>query len=319
MPVVAERDGHEFIAAALADGAAAYLTAGPAAGGTAIVVDDTVRALQAAGRLARDAAAEPGVRHHRLGRQDLGEGPAGRGAAASGSCTAASAQSFNNELGVPLTLLNAPDGTEAVVVEMGARGVGHIAELCAHRAPDGRASSPAWRPCTPRCSARIDEVARAKGELVEALPASGTPILNAGRRAGGGDGRRAPTATVVTYGEGGDVRAEDVALDDDLRAHVRLASPWGDAEVALAVRGRHQVENALAAAAAGLGRGHRRRGGGAGPRARPRCRRGGWSWPRRRAARWSSTTPTTPTPRRWRPRSSRWPRSRPDAASRCSA
>ena len=60
VPVVAERDGHDFIAAALAAGAAAYLTADrrPKAA-TAIVVDDTVRALLAAGRLARDRLPGP--------------------------------------------------------------------------------------------------------------------------------------------------------------------------------------------------------------------------------------------------------------------
>ena len=95
--------------------------------------------------------------------------------------TAASAQSFNNELGVPLTLLNAPDGTQAVVVEMGARGVGHIAELCAIARPTvGIVTRVA--PAHTEEFGTVDDVARAKGELVEALPARGIAILNAGDR-----------------------------------------------------------------------------------------------------------------------------------------
>ena len=47
----------------------------------------------------------------------------------------ASAKSFNNELGVPLTVLDTPDDTEAVVIEMGARGRGHVASLCAVARP----------------------------------------------------------------------------------------------------------------------------------------------------------------------------------------
>src|SRR5690606_19852637 len=56
----------------------------------------------------------------------------------------------------------------------------------------------------------------------------------------------------VTFGAAGDVRAEDVRLDDELLPRFRLVSPWGATEVELAVRGRHMVDNALAAAAAGL-------------------------------------------------------------------
>jgi UDP-N-acetylmuramoyl-tripeptide--D-alanyl-D-alanine ligase len=57
---------------------------------------------------------------------------------------------------------------------------------------------------------------------------------------------------VITFGEGGDVRAEQVALDADLRPTFRLMSPWGNDDVTLGVRGLHQVENALAAAAGGF-------------------------------------------------------------------
>ncbi len=64
------------------------------------------------------------------------------------------------------------------------------------------------------------------------------------------------TAAVLTYGvDQGDVRAEGVVLDDDLRPQFRLATPWGAEEVVLVVRGRHMAENAAAAAAAALAAG----------------------------------------------------------------
>jgi UDP-N-acetylmuramoyl-tripeptide--D-alanyl-D-alanine ligase len=249
VPIVAQRDGHGFIATAVANGAAAYLTQGPLAGGTAIVVGDTTAALQAAGRLARSRlpARVIGVTGSvgKTSVKDLLAAVLPRRWA-----TAASLRSFNNELGVPLTLLNAPDGTEAVVVEMGARGVGHIAELCAIAAPTVGVVTRVAAVHT-EVFGHIDEVARTKGELVEALPVSGTAVLNAGDERVAAMAART-VARVLSYGAGGDVVAEQVALDDELQARFRLVSPWGSVPVELAVRGLHQVENALAAAAAAL-------------------------------------------------------------------
>jgi len=249
VPVVADRDGHEFIGAALANGAAAYLTAGPLAGGTAIVVDDTVAALQAAGRHARTRLRNPvfGITGS-VGKTSVKDLLAC--VLSERLATASSAQSFNNELGVPLTLLNAPDGTQAVVVEMGARGVGHITELCAIASPTIGIVTRVAAVHT-EAFGTIDDVARAKGELVEALPKGGVAVLNAGDPRVGAMASRA-VASVVTYGEGGEVRAEQIVLADDLRARFRLVSPWGSQDIALGVRGRHQVENALAAATGAL-------------------------------------------------------------------
>jgi UDP-N-acetylmuramoyl-tripeptide--D-alanyl-D-alanine ligase len=167
--------------------------------------------------------------------------------------TAASAQSFNNELGVPLTLLNAPDGTQAVVVEMGARGIGHIADLCAIARPTVGIVTRVAAVHTSEFGT-VDDIARAKGELVEAIPARGIAILNAADPRVAAMAART-SATVITFGEGGDVRAEELTIGDDLCATFVLASPWERAKVTLRVRGRHQVENALAAAAAGLAEG----------------------------------------------------------------
>ncbi len=137
VPVVAERDGHDFIETALERGAPAYLTAVPdavAGPGTAVLVDDTGAALARLGQAARRRLPSPVVgitgSVGKTTTKDLVSSVLGRRLR-----THASLRSFNNELGVPLTLVNAPDDTEATVVEMGARGHGHIAELCAVAAP----------------------------------------------------------------------------------------------------------------------------------------------------------------------------------------
>lgn len=250
VPIVAERDGHHYIGAAVQAGATGYLTSGPIEAATAVLVADTAVALIALGAHARS----------RLPERVVGiTGSVGKTsvkdllAAVAGTTwrTTASVGSFNNELGVPLTLANAPDDTEVAIVEMGARGRGHIAALCAVARPTiGVVTVVAGAHL--ELFGSLDEVAVAKAELVAALPASGTAVLNAD------DDRvaamaSATEATVVRFGVGaGDVRAEGIALDGDLRARFTLHSPWGSAPVRLGVAGAHQVTNALGAAAAAL-------------------------------------------------------------------
>jgi UDP-N-acetylmuramoyl-tripeptide--D-alanyl-D-alanine ligase len=250
VPVIAERDGHDFIPTALAGGAAGYLTSRDAVDdGTAVVVDDTVAAL---GRLGQHAR-----------RQSEGQvigvtGSVGKtsvkdllaAALAARWRTSASHRSFNNELGVPITLLNAPAGTEALVVEMGARGVGHIKALCDIASPTVGVVTRVAAVHT-EAFGTLDDVAVAKGELVEALPPDGVAVLNADdHRVAAMAGRT--QARVVTFGAAGDVRAEQLVLDEELRPSFWLVSSWGNVPVSLRVRGAHMVDNALAAAAAAL-------------------------------------------------------------------
>lgn len=249
VPIVGDRDGHDFLDPS---SMRAYLTSRPAIGGNAIVVPDTAEALLDIGRHAR----------HRLGDRVIGvTGSVGktsvkdllRAVLAQRFETAASERSFNNELGVPLTLANAADTTDAAVIEMGARGIGHIRLLCDIAHPHIGVVTAVAAVHT-EVFGSIDDVARGKCELVEALPASGTAVLNAD------DERVAAMCTrsaarVVTYGAAGDVRAEDVRVDDELRPSFTLRSPWGEGAVSLAVRGVHQVSNALAASTAGLAAG----------------------------------------------------------------
>jgi len=251
VPIVAERDGHEFISTALERGAPAYLTEREPIGDTAVVVTDTAVSLLRLGRLARE-------------RMDGGvvgiTGSVGktttkdllRSCLASSFRVSASERSFNNELGLPLTLLNAPDDVEWVVLEMGARGAGHITRLTEIGRPGvGIVTSVAMAHV--EYFGDLEGVARAKSELVTALPPTGVAVLNAD------DPRVARMASVspcpvLGYAVEGDadVRAERVVLDADLRPRFQMATPWGSGEVRLALHGIQQVPNALAAAAAAL-------------------------------------------------------------------
>jgi UDP-N-acetylmuramoyl-tripeptide--D-alanyl-D-alanine ligase len=250
VPIVAERDGHEFIRTALERGAPAYLTAREPIGGTAIVVEDTAVALLGLGLFARE----------RLRGGVIGvTGSVGktttkdllRACLASTFEVAASERSFNNELGLPLTLLNASDDVEWVVLEMGARGAGHITRLTDIGRPDvGIVTSVAMAHV--EFFGDLEGVARAKSELVAALPPTGVAVLNFDDPLVARMASVSP-CPVLSYGLGdAEVRAGSVILDGDLRPRFHLSTPWGSGEVQLALHGLQQVPNALAAAAAAL-------------------------------------------------------------------
>lgn len=245
----AERDGHDFVAGAIAAGATAALVERPVEGVASIVVPDVRAALVALAGHARD----------RLPDRVVGvTGSVGKtttkdllaSVLSQRFVTAASEKSFNNELGVPLTLCNAPGDVEAVVVEMGARGAGHIAFLCAMARPDIGVVTTVQAVHT-ELMGGVEQIAVAKGELVESLPASGLAVLNAAVPLVASMASRT-SARVVTFGRGGDVVAEGVTVDEQLRASFDLRSPWGSTQVHLGVRGVHNVDNALAAAAVAL-------------------------------------------------------------------
>lgn len=250
VPLVDQRDGHDFIGVALDAGASAYLTAREPVGGTAIRVDDPAAALARLGAHAR----------HRLPDRVVGiTGSVGKtsckdlAAAAIGRRfeTTASLRSFNNEYGVPLTLVNASPTTEAAVIEMGARGLRHIAELCAIAEPVIGVVTTVDAVHT-ELFGDISQVAVAKGELIEHLPPSGTAVLNDANPLVAAMASRA-RAAVLRYGsDRAEVQASGIAVDDELRAAFRMHTPWGEAPVRLAIRGEHHVGNALAAACAAL-------------------------------------------------------------------
>jgi UDP-N-acetylmuramoyl-tripeptide--D-alanyl-D-alanine ligase len=249
-PIVAERDGHAFIPAALVAGAPAYLTAQEPVGGTAIRVRDTAAALLSLGALARGRVGGAIGITGSVGKTTTKDLLAG--CLAPSFRIAASERSFNNELGVPLTLLGAPDAARWVVLEMGVRRLGDIDRLAEIARPDVGIVTGVATAHTEYLG-DLDGVARAKGELVAALPASGVAVLNFD------DLRVKEMASlcacpVLGYGVGADadVQADDVTLDRELRARFRLSSPWGRTEVRLALHGAQQVAGALAAATVAL-------------------------------------------------------------------
>jgi UDP-N-acetylmuramoyl-tripeptide--D-alanyl-D-alanine ligase len=248
VPLVDQRDGHDFIDGALASGAAAYLTTRAAGTGTAIEVDDTLQALMrlATERRKHTAATVVGITGSvgKTSTKDLAWA-----ALAASKRTWANERSFNNDQGLPTTLLNAPDDTEVLVLEMGMRGFGEITRLCGIASPRIGIVTRVAEAHSDRVGG-IDGVAEAKAELVDALPADGIAILN------GDDPRVRAMASrcagsSIVYGEAvdADVRITDVTLDRLARASFTAHTPWGVVAVRLGVSGRHMVSNAAAALA----------------------------------------------------------------------
>jgi UDP-N-acetylmuramoyl-tripeptide--D-alanyl-D-alanine ligase len=252
VPIVAERDGHDFIEAALAAGAGAYLTTGKTFGRTSITVPDTLAALLQLGAWGRNKLGA------QIDKRVVGiTGSVGKTstkdfiAAALGSTlrVAANERSFNNDQGLPVTILNARDDVEALVLEMGMRGFGEISRLCSIARPNIGVVTRVASAHTERVG-DIDGVARAKGELVMALDASGFAVLNA-------DDERVVAmrsltdATVITYGASSlaDVRMTSCVLDDRACVAVSIESPWGKASWKMNVPGEHMAHNAVGAIA----------------------------------------------------------------------
>ncbi|WP_067186813.1 UDP-N-acetylmuramoyl-tripeptide--D-alanyl-D-alanine ligase [Microtetraspora niveoalba] len=242
-------DGHDFAARACADGAVAVLASRPVEA-PAVIVGDVVAAL---GALANAVVAEipaatvVGVTGSagKTTTKDL----LARLAARMGP-TVAPVGSYNNEIGHPLTVLRADEATRFLVLELSARNVGHIAELA-------RIAPPRIGVVLNVGTAHLgvfggkEAIARAKGELVEALPEDGVAVLNADDPLVAAMAGRT-RARVTFFGRSADasVRAEDVTLDARGRASFTLRTPSGAAAVRLRLHGAHAVENALAAAAA---------------------------------------------------------------------
>jgi UDP-N-acetylmuramoyl-tripeptide--D-alanyl-D-alanine ligase len=242
-------DGHDFAAKALDAGAVATLAVRSVAG-PAILVTDVAKAM--ADLASYSLRKLPQLRvialtgsSGKTSTKDLVAAllePAGPTIAPPGS--------YNNDLGVPLTVLRADESTRFLVLEMGARGKGHIARLCA-------IAPPSIGVVLNVGSAHLGEfgsrqaTAEAKGELAQA--ARDVAILNADDPLVADMASRAQRR-VVTFGEGrgAAVRAERIDQDEQGRATFRLKTPVGFAQVRLALVGSHHVANALAAAAVAL-------------------------------------------------------------------
>lgn len=242
-------DGHDFAAAAIAAGATGVL--GTRDTGTpGVLVGEPLAALARLARYVVDRLPQLTIvgltgSSGKTTTKDL----IAQLAARLGP-TVAPPGSFNNELGHPWTVLKASPETRFLVLELGARGIGHIAHLGAVAPPRIGVVLNVGTSHIGEFGS-VDNIARAKGELAEAVPADGgVAVLNAD------DPRvRAMTARtkgrVVLVGESADadLRAVDVTLDERGRASYTLVGPQGRAAVTLGISGRHQVGNTLAAAA----------------------------------------------------------------------
>jgi UDP-N-acetylmuramoyl-tripeptide--D-alanyl-D-alanine ligase len=243
-------DGHDFAAEAVEAGAVAVLGTRPT-GAPTIVVPDVLGALGALARSHRDRL---------TGTTVVGvTGSVGKTTAkdliaavleADGT-TISPPGSFNNELGLPLTVLSATADTRYLVLEMGARGRGHIDYLCSIARPDIGVELTVGTAHLSEFGS-IEAIADAKAELVRALGPAGTAVLNADdalvRRMAD-----QTVASVTWFGSATDshARADDVVCDDLDRASFTLTTPQGTAPVSLRLVGIHAVPNALAAAAVG--------------------------------------------------------------------
>ena len=251
-------DGHDFAAAAVAAGAVAVLATRPVPV-PSVLVPDVPAALAALAAYVADAL--PALRiagitgsSGKTSTKDLTAQLAERLGP-----TVAPANSYNNELGLPLTVLRADAATANLVLELSARGPGHIAYLCRIAPPRYGAVLNVGHAHEGEFGG-LDQVARAKGELVEALPADGAAILNADDPRVLAMASRTP-ARVVTFscpgysssvysGSGSPaIQADDIRLDELGRPSFTLVAPEGSASVTLRLHGAHNVPNALAAAA----------------------------------------------------------------------
>jgi UDP-N-acetylmuramoyl-tripeptide--D-alanyl-D-alanine ligase len=258
--LVADRDGHDFVPDALRRGATVALVGRPVElvpdGATRAVVqvDDPLRGLGALGTLARDrleAATVVGI-----------TGSAGKTATKDllaaalqpSRRVAASPVSFNNEVGVPLTLLGAEPDTEVVVVEMGARNASNIRDLCVIARPSiGVVTNIGLAHAGLLGGAR--GIAAVKGELLASLPSDGLAVVDAGDVYTPELVGRTHARVVRVAGapdRDADLSVRNLVLDDELRPAFELVTPVGAIPVRLALRGEHQVVNAVLAAAVAI-------------------------------------------------------------------
>jgi UDP-N-acetylmuramoyl-tripeptide--D-alanyl-D-alanine ligase len=245
------RDGHDFVAAAFDAGARVAIVdhdfagSAPLGAGRALVhVDDTLDALQRVARSLR--ANRPDLHVVAVG------GSTGKtstkdllaAALASRGCHA-NAESYNNEFGLPITLCNTPGSAQVVVTEMGERFAGDLAALCDIARPNTGLVTNVGLAHAEHLGGRSGVIA-VLSELLDALPATGTAVLNADDPATAALAA-ATTATVVTVGEhpGADYRIENASTDQRLRPSFALGGRRFD----VPLHGRHHAQNAAMAIA----------------------------------------------------------------------
>ena len=251
-------DGHDFVAAAAQAGAAgAVVSRRVDAALPQILVDEVARALTLAGAAWRAAFRGPLLGVAGSNGKTTTKEMLSAILALRGECLA-TAGNLNNHLGVPLTLLRLTERHQSAVIEMGANRAGEVAALVTLARPDVGVITNAGAEHLEGFGS-LEGVARAEGEMVAGLAAGGVAVINA-------DDQYAPLwrgttrARVIDFGfaAGAQVRAAQLRLEagaGGFATRFTLHSPAGALPVALALAGRHNVSNALAAAAAALAAG----------------------------------------------------------------
>ncbi|CAM4074556.1 UDP-N-acetylmuramoyl-tripeptide--D-alanyl-D-alanine ligase [Helcobacillus massiliensis] len=251
-------DGHRFAEKAMADGAALTLVTRDV-GVPAVQVKDALEAVTELGRrmLQRARTENPDLAviaitgsSGKTSTKDLLYAMLSRVGE-----TIAPAGSRNNELGLPLTILEATATTRFLVLEMGARGIGHIRHLTEIAPPDISVVLNVGTAHVGEFGGQ-DAIRIAKQELVEALGADGTAVLNIDdpRVASMAD---ATGARVLRTGfaADADITAVDVDLDEDAQPSFELRVAGQSRRIRLSLTGEHHVINALSAAGAALAAG----------------------------------------------------------------
>lgn len=245
-------DGHQFVAAARALGAVAAITSRPVTDLPCVVVEDVQVAFVSLARALVELNTDTVVigitgSSGKTSTKDLlsfvlqhhGE-------------TVATVGSLNSEVGVPLTVCRITPKTAYLVIEMGSRGIGHIAYLTAIAPPLIGVVLNVGTAHLSEFGTR-EAIGTAKAELVQSLPATGFAVLNADDPiVAGMAGQTRAHVIQVGRSDRADVRATGISLDPQARASFTLVTDQGSAPVALGLTGEHQVANALAAAAVAL-------------------------------------------------------------------
>ena len=251
-------DGHECTEDAMASGAAAALVSKKVAGPHVLVPkspDDLDPVIHALAKLAKH------VRNLMLNIEVVGiTGSSGKTSTkdmigqvlSHAGKTHAPAGSLNNELGLPLTILSAPADLRYLVTEMGMRGMHQITHLCSIAQPSIGVVTNVGHAHIGEVGS-VENIAKAKSELIRALPADGVAILNA-------DDHRVSAmrgmtqATVFSYGFSAeaDVRAEQVAINSNGTYSFELIYGGNRVATSIPMLGEYNVANALAAATVGL-------------------------------------------------------------------
>jgi UDP-N-acetylmuramoyl-tripeptide--D-alanyl-D-alanine ligase len=160
----------------------------------------------------------------------------------------ASPENYNTEIGMPLAMLGAQEGTDVLVLEMGMRGPGQIAELCAIAEPDVAVITNVG-PVHVELLGSIEAIAATKAEIIDGLRPGGTAVVPADPGPLAAHLERAPK--LLRFGDGGDVEAVDVIAEaGETDALVR--TPAGEQRFKLPFVEAHNLDNALAAIAAGV-------------------------------------------------------------------